>query len=258
MSELVIWGTGELGGRVGARWDGGPVRGYTATTARHDALRARGIRPVVGAPDDLAGADALLLALPGHGAQGDAVRHAVEHGLSAPRRVVLVSTTGVYGTPTGVVDEESAPGDDARSRSIAAVEAAFRAWAGAAGVVIRLGGLYGPGRGPGAALARRGSARPGPANRTLPLIHYDDAATAVLVALQIPAPEARYLAVTPPCPTRGQFYRAAYARLGLGEPAFDPPLPHAPAEFHVARLRRDLLPRPAHADWREALPPAHG
>ena len=256
MTALTVWGAGELGSRIGAGWHAGPVWGYTATPARHAALAAAGIGPRTGAPLALPAESVLVLALPGHARQGETVRQLAARGLVAPRRVVLVSTTGVYGMPRGVVDETTPPDTSARAQSIAAVEAEFRAWASERGVIMRLGGLYGPGRGPGAALARRGSAQPGPANRTLPLIHYDDAAAAVVAALRMVAPAPCYLAVTPPCPTRGDFYRAAYARLGLGEPPFDAPLPHPPARFDVSRLRRDLLPTPAYPDWHAALPSA--
>jgi nucleoside-diphosphate-sugar epimerase len=103
------------------------------------------------------------------------------------------------------------------------------------------------------ALRRRGVAPEGAPNRTLALIHYDDAATATLAALRHPAPQATYVGVVPPCPTRLEFYMRACEVANLPEPGFTSPLPHPPAEYDVTRLTRDLLPEPEHPDWRDAL-----
>ncbi len=153
----------------------------------------------------------------------------------------------------GMVNEDTPPGDDPRSASIAATERAFNAWTAGNGVVLRLGGLYSRGRGPMSGLARRGAPRLRPPDKALALIHYDDAAAAVNAGLQHPQPENVYLAVTPPCPTRQEFYELACRLLGLPAPGFAPPLGQPPATFDVTRLRRDLLPKPAYPDWHAAL-----
>ena len=236
------------------QWSRGPVVGYTKSTARHRQLQRWNIEPrtgsVVGA---LRPQDVLLLSLPGSDTKAEAVASLA--GQAPPRRAVLISTTGYYGTPQGVVDEETAPGRGPGARAVAHVEHAFRAWAGPAGVIVRPGGLYRPGRGPMAALARRGTVSAKPPNKTLALIHYQDAATAVATALQRAAVAPVYLAVTPPSPTRREFFEAAAARLGLDPPPFADPLPGPPARYDASRLRRDLLPRPAYPDWRAALTP---
>jgi nucleoside-diphosphate-sugar epimerase len=153
----------------------------------------------------------------------------------------------------GCVDEDTPRGETQHALNVEAAEQAFRNWAGRRGVVIRFGGLYQLGRGPMSALLRRGTAPEGTPNRTLALIHYVDAATATLAALRHPAPEATYVGVVPPCPTRHEFYTRACAVAGLPEPVFTTPLPHPPAEYDVTRLVRDLLPVPDHPDWRDAL-----
>ena len=117
MTALTVWGAGELGSRIGAGWHAGPVWGYTATPARHAALAAAGIGPRTGAPLALPAESVLVLALPGHARQGEAVRQLAARGLVAPRRVVLVSTTGLYGMPRGVVDETTPPDTSADSKS---------------------------------------------------------------------------------------------------------------------------------------------
>jgi nucleoside-diphosphate-sugar epimerase len=252
--RLVVWGAGELGGRVAVAWaqSGYPALGLTQGTSRHDDLRRAGVEPRIGsAADVLMPDDVLLLALPGNVNQKagiNALRHRPPTG-----RAVLISSTGYYGTPVGRVDEDTPRGETQRALNVAATEQAFRTWAGPRGVVVRFGGLYRPGRGPMSALLRRGIAPEGAPNRTLALIHYADAATATLAALRHLAPEATYVGVVPPCPTRHEFYTCACAMAGLPEPVFTPPLPHPPAEYDVTRLMRDLLPEPAHPDWRDAL-----
>jgi hypothetical protein len=61
------------------------------------------------------------------------------------------------------------------------------------------------------------------------------------------------LAVTLPCPTRQEFYRAACQVLELDEPVFAPPSGQPPAQYDISRLRRDLLSQPVYPDWRAAL-----
>jgi nucleoside-diphosphate-sugar epimerase len=252
--RLVIWGAGELGGRVGAAWTKGgePVLGLTRSTERHADLRRHGITPLVGgAPGLLAPDDALLLALPGSVRQQAAVEALAD--TPPPRRAVLISSTGYYGAPHGRVDEDTPCGGDAHAAVVKAAELAFHAWAGACGVVLRLSGLYRRGRGPLAALMRRGTAPSGPPDKALALVHYDDAATATLAALRYPSPEPTYVVVVPPCPTRHEFYLHACRIAELPEPPFDAPLGLPPADYNVTRLRRDLLPLPAHPDWHDAL-----
>lgn len=254
MRRLVVWGAGELGGQVAAAWVrlGGVAVGVTLTSQRHAALRAAGVEPQLGsAVEILRPGDALLLSLPGYANQEMALE--LLAATPPPARAVLVSSTAYYGPAYGRVDENTPGGDEARAGRVAAVERAFQSWSGSAGVIMRLGGLYRPGRGPLAALARRGQPPLKPPDKTLALIHYDDAAAATVAALQHPAPDRVYLAVTPPCPTRREFYWQACRRLGLPAPRFDEPTGRPPAQYDVTRLRRDLLAQPTHPDWREAL-----
>ncbi len=254
--RLVVWGAGELGGRVAVSWaqSGHPVVGLTQGLSRHDDLRRAGVEPRIGsALEVLTQDDVLLLALPGNSNQKAAID--ALHRTPPPSRAVLISSTGYYGTPVGCVNvnEDTAHGETQHAINVKAAEIAFRTWAGASGVVIRFGGLYRPGRGPMSALLRRGAGPEGAPNRTLALIHYADAAIATVAALRHPAPEAVYLGVVPPCPTRLEFYTRACEATGLPEPVYTAPLPHPPAQYDVTRLMRDLLPKPSHPDWRDAL-----
>ncbi|MCB0209954.1 MAG: hypothetical protein KDJ52_11515 [Anaerolineae bacterium] len=255
--HLVVWGAGELGGRVAKLWRThvGPVTAFTQSERRHTDLAAAGITPRIGAPVDLLQPnDSLLLSLPGHEAQEAAVKHCIDHNLTAPARVVMVSTIGYFGPQAhGSIDVETQPGSDRRSQSIAAAEHTFRAWAGEAGVIIRSGGLYSKARGPMSALRRRRTMKVRPPDKTLALIHYDDAATTIFEALRHPSPETVYLAVVTPCPTREEFYTRAFQLLNLPEPQFDAPIGLPPAQYQIDNLRRDLLPNPAYPNWQSAL-----
>jgi nucleoside-diphosphate-sugar epimerase len=233
----------------------GPVVGFTLSQRRHAALQKRGVEPQLGSPAEfLERHDALLLALPGHKTQLEAIETLIENQISPPARAVLISTAGYYGPSIGgIVNEDTPRGDGERPASIAATEQAFEAWAGVSGVVLRFGGLYSRNRGPMSALARRGAPLLRPPDKSLALIHYDDAARAAYAALQHSAPENLYLGVTPPCPTRQEFYELACRLLGLPQPNFAPPLGHPPAIYDVTRLQRDLLPEPAYPDWHAAL-----
>jgi hypothetical protein len=255
-AQLLVYGAGELGGRVGAVWVGsghGPCRGHTATSSRHGLLRRLGLEGRLGdvGRDDVGAANALLISLPGHGAQAQALER-LKH-FPVPARAVFISTVGVFGAPWGTVNEGTSVGADARARAVWAGEEAFRDWAGEAGVVVRLGGLYRPGRGPLSALRRRAKAPVGPPDRTLSLIHYDDAAQAVYVALHRPRPAPLYVAVVTPCPSRRAFYRSACAQLGLAPPQFSLAAERPRASYDTALLRADLLPDPTYPDWRAAL-----
>jgi nucleoside-diphosphate-sugar epimerase len=253
MRRLVVWGAGELGGRVVRLWcdAGGRAVAYTRTETRHAALRDAGAEPRTGSPvDALRTDDALLLALPGTAALAGAV--AALARAERPARSVLISSTGFHAGTRGAVDERSEPGPGPRPRSIAACERAFFAWSHDTGVVLRCGGLYRAGRGPLAVLRRSGAAPVGPPDTTLALVHYDDAANAALGALTHPKPAALYVCVTPPCPSRREFWEEACRTQGAPPPEFGPPTEQAPLVYDVSLLRRDLLPEPAHPDWRAA------
>lgn len=252
MGRLVIWGAGELGGRVAKLWKHSSVVGITKTLNRHSTLQAIGVEARVGsAADVLQPDDTLLLAIPGYAAQGEAIAQLAS--TPPPQRAVLISSTGYYGpNASGYITADTPPGSEERPQNIAATERAFRQWTGDAGIVIRFGGLYRPGRGPITPLARRGTAPAGPPNKVLALIHYDDAAIATARALERPNPEPTYIGFTLPSPTRQEYYTAACQALELSPPTFTAPLSNPP-EYDVTRFQAQLLPQPTHPDWLEAI-----
>jgi nucleoside-diphosphate-sugar epimerase len=200
---LLIIGCGDVGLRVVRTLDGRlRVFALTSSPARCDALRAAGVRPVVGNLDEpaslarLAGlADAVLyLAPPPASGRTDPRLAALLAALSRrslPSCVVYASTTGVYGDCRGeLVDETRWPNatTDRAMRRVDA-ESRLRAWGRATGVrtsVLRIPGIYASDREGGRPQdrVRRGTpvlaaADDGYTNH----IHADDLARACIAAL---------------------------------------------------------------------------
>jgi len=188
----------------------------------------------------------VLLSVSGSAGQEAATR-TLEGRLAG--RVVFVSTTGVYGENSGALGLSGPFGASDRARAAQGAESAAR---DLGAVIVRLGGLYKENRGPAAAFRRTLQAPPGPGGRTLPLVHEEDAVTALDAALRHKNPRPVYIAVTPPLPTRAEFYGALAANLGVATPLLGEG--GEPSSYDIEGLRADLLATPAHPDWREILP----
>src|ERR1700744_6100821 len=146
-SSLLIVGCGDVGLRV-VRALGGRLRVFalTSSPARCDALRAAGVRPLVGDLDDVATlgrlaalADPVLyLAPPRPSGHADPRLRALLLALSQrtpPARVVYASTTGVYGDCRGERVTETRPLNPTtdRARRRVDAEAQLRGWGRATG-----------------------------------------------------------------------------------------------------------------------------
>ena len=251
--RLVVVGAGDVGGAVAARWieGGGEAVGLTRTEFRHEDLRAAGVSPSTAEPASVIRPDdAVLLSISGSAGQRAAAE--VLRGVSCTR-AVLTSSTGVYGAREGRLGADSPAGHSDRAQGVLAAEQAFQAWK-PEGVVLRLGGLYRRGRGPREPLRKRGHAPSGPADRVLPLVHRDDAATAILAALGGDH-DGLVANVVVQTPTRGAWYALACEILDLPAPDFTPG--GAQRTFDVDALGA-LLPQPRWPDWREGLREALG
>ncbi len=135
-------------------------------------------------------------------------------------RALLVSSTAVYGVSDGSVVDERTPAEPATDtgRVLLEAERAFRC-AVPGGVVLRLAGIYGPGRTWLVEQVRGGTAvvpsRPVHTNR----IHRDDAAAAAVHLLtRVPSPEGCYLGVDDEPAELGAVLRHLAAALGLDDP----------------------------------------
>jgi nucleoside-diphosphate-sugar epimerase len=108
-----------------------------------------------------------------------------------PRRVIFTSSTAVYAQDAGELVDEDSPAEPVAWNGSVMLETERALAAGPfPGIALRLGGIYGPGRGRLVRAVRSGDARlrghPHYTNR----IHRDDAAGALrhLLALEDPAP----------------------------------------------------------------------
>ncbi|MGC4007299.1 MAG: NAD-dependent epimerase/dehydratase family protein [Pirellulales bacterium] len=100
-------------------------------------------------------------------------------------KILYVSSTGVYGQIDGEEIDESSPTEPRREggRVCLAAERALQAHPlGRNGVILRLAGIYGPGRVPNRADLVAGKPLPFDPAGHLNLIHVDDAAEAILAA----------------------------------------------------------------------------
>ncbi|MEX0702837.1 MAG: NAD-dependent epimerase/dehydratase family protein [Planctomycetales bacterium] len=238
MQKLVI-GCGYLGGRVARLWRaaGDGVAALTRSAENARSFAAEGIEPIVGdiaRPETLASlpdADAVLYAVPPDRAADAAPRDLPLKGLAnvldrlagRAARLVFVSSVSVYGQHAGEWVAEDSPTEPVRENGrlcLAAerlVRERFADRDGGGAIVLRLAGIYGPGR-----LLRRveeiRSAAPiaGDAEGWLNLVHVDDAAAAV-VAAEARAPAGSTWLVCDDRPVRRREYYAQLAAL-LGAP----------------------------------------
>ena len=135
-------------------------------------------------------ADVLLVSIP-PGSAGDPAIAAFSGLLAAggDRKIVYLSTIGVYGDHAGGwVDESTPPKADLnRTRMRVAAEQAWTDTTGGDAAILRLGGIYGPGHNALVTL-RAGTARriikPG---QVFNRIHVDDIASAIMAAIHHPS-----------------------------------------------------------------------
>lgn len=248
MSVRLIAGCGYLGFRVAQRWLelGDEVYALTRSEVRAAELRRAGLRPIVGDvthPESLTQipeCDSVLHAIGYDRSAAPSKRQVYVDGLQALlkqmkercRVFVHISSTSVYGQQDGELVDETSPAESTEeSGSICRdAEQLVRESGLPASAILRLSGLYGPGR----LLSRIESLRtgdplPGPEHAWLNLIHVDDAAEAVLRATafinaqskEYTSSDCRLWLVSDDCPIlRGDYYRRLSQLVGAPEPVF--------------------------------------
>jgi nucleoside-diphosphate-sugar epimerase len=162
-------------------------------------------------------------------------------------RVIYISSTGVYAQGDDAWVDEQSPCAPCREggRCCLAAEQRLQAhrW-GDRAVILRLAGIYGPGRVPYLDRLRQGEPLPVVTDGYLNLIHVDDAMRVVLAAEHGPVPELFVVSDGNPV-LRGDYYRAVGNRLGI-EPQFTLPVADSPQAARAAaskRIRNDHLRR---------------
>ncbi len=241
----LIFGCGYLGFRVASFWRdlGDAVTVVTRSTERARGLRAEGFRTVLGDvmnPASLASLpsfDTALYAVGFDRLSGfskrsvyvDGLKNALSACYSKCERLVFISSTSVYGQSSGeVVDESSATDPTEEGGAICAEAEALVQEVNASHceqnnktIVLRLSGIYGPGR----VLARieqlmSRTRLTGNPNAWLNLIHVEDAAAAAIIASEHGQLGGTYLVSDDRPIHRYEYYRTLAELVGAPEPLF--------------------------------------
>jgi nucleoside-diphosphate-sugar epimerase len=236
--SVLIAGCGDLGTELGLRLSAAGHR-VVGLRRRADLLPA----PLVGLRGDLRGDPPPLpddVGFVVHAATADRrteeayratyldgltnVLDALDRAGASPARVLLVSSTAVYGVDDGSEVDETTPArpSTATGEVLLLAEQTLRERVPGA-VVLRLGGIYGPGRTRLIDQVRdRTAVVPDPPVHTN-RIHRDDAAAACQHLLtEVPDPAPVYLGVDHEPAERGEVLRFLAHQLGLPDPPTGP------------------------------------
>ena len=278
MAKL-IFGCGYLGRCVARRWlaEGERVVAVTRTTEHATALAGEGLEPLVAdvtQPDSLTSlpvADTVLYAIGYEPGGGTSRRHVAIDGLravldalpSATGRILYISSTAVYGNVDGEWVDEQTPcrPDHENGQLVLEAENVLRAHPlGARAVVLRLAGLYGPGRLPkihDLVAGRPLSVLP---EAVVNLIHVEDAASVILATERKAQPPSTYVVADGQPVLRRDFYRYLGQLLHAPTPLFVEPDPNSPSSRGAgskrvsnARMHAELDVRLAYPSYREGL-----
>ena len=248
-SSRLIVGCGYLGNRVAEHWrqQGRSVAAVTRSADRAAQFRQAGLIPVVldlstdFSRVSIPAADVVLWSVGFDRAAGvprekvwlDGLRTLIRSLPTAPQRFIYVSSTSVYGTGDGgTVDEQTAPNPVTDGgRCCVQAEQLMRetlqqAFPETQAVVLRMAGIYGPGR-----LLRRISdlrsrtPLPGNGDSLLNLIHVDDAVRMVDFAATADLLSDLFNVVNTGTLTRNQYYSSLADLVEAPPPVFTETVP---------------------------------
>ena len=256
MAKL-IFGCGYLGKRVASRWldAGEEVFVVTRSEEKAQKLGAAGYRPIVAnlmrtaTLGKLPVAETVLYAV-GYDRDSHVSRRALYvDGLNGvldalpaeTGKFIYISSTGVYGQTDGEWVDEQSPCEPVREggRNCLAAEGVLAAsrWAPMA-IVLRMAGLYGPGRVPNRGAIRAGETVSTTAAGFLNLIQVDDAAEIVLAADARAVPPRTYVVSDGAPVERRTYYEELARRLGVLRPRLSAPPARTAASERAASSKR--------------------
>jgi nucleoside-diphosphate-sugar epimerase len=267
----LIFGCGYLGERVAARWRaaGDKVVVVTRSSQRAETFRQKGFLAIIAditRPETLTAlpvADTVLFAVGYDRAAdrslfevyADGVRNVLNALPADSDRFIYISTTGVYGPAGGNWVDDNTPPDPQRDggrASLAAEQALAKHPLGVNAVVLRLAGIYGPGRVPFLSELSAGAPIEVPSTGYLNLIHVEDAATVILAAAEHAfsasaawRSQPQIFCVSDGHPVvRRDFYNEVARILGMPPPGFIEPNPDSPRAERARgdrRVRNDKM-----------------
>jgi nucleoside-diphosphate-sugar epimerase len=279
MAKL-IFGCGYLGRRVARQWlqAGHEVYAATRSLARAKEFAEQGLRPIVadlGKPDSLAElpcCETVLFAVGFDRASGQSIEEVYVGGLaralaalsSGCGRIIYISSTGVYSQDNGGWVNEDSPAEPRRAggRACLAAEKLLAGHPlGGRAVVLRLAGLYGPGRIPRRDDVAAGRPLAAPSEGYLNLIHVDDAAATVLAAEQCQTLPRLFVVSDGRPVVRGEYFAELARLLSAPAPRFAPAAADSPAaeragsdkRIDPARAMAELGVRLRYPSYREGL-----
>ncbi len=279
--HVLVAGCGWLGSAVAqalvARGD--RVTGIRRVPARAEALRALGVEPLAldltspGAAERLPPVDAVVACQSAGSDTAEAYRAAYVEAtgalLEAARRscaraFVYTGSTGVFGQRDGSGVDEATPPAPVSPTAQVLVEAerlvvGAMASHGVPAQLLRLSGLYGPGRSGTIDRVRRGVLALGPGDDAfMNFCHLDDALAFVLAALDRGRPGATWHGSDAAPPRRREVVDWMAARLGIDPPRLPPgaAAPPGPSRRILSeRTRRELGVALRYPSFREGFEP---
>ncbi len=242
--KLVV-GCGYLGQRAARLWRDANEVVFVVTRSgiRAEALLRNGYYPLVAdvtEPATLARlstmiqhVDTVLYAVGFDRAAGPAMHDVYVEGLkhvlaalpASTRRIIYISSTGVYAQNDGSWIDEQSPCEPTREGGRVCLEAEqvlSQHPHGQRAIVLRLAGIYGPGRIPRSADLLAGNPVTASPDGYLNLIHVDDAARIILAIEQQAVPPTTYLVSDGQPVLRREYYQALAQLLNAPEPIFAP------------------------------------
>lgn len=256
MTKL-IFGCGYLGRRVAQRWlnDGAEVCAITRSQDRATLLAADGLRTIVAdinnpqAFAELPAAETVLVAVGYDRTEGRSIHDVYVGGLrtilnALPEdtgRLIYISSTGVYGQGNDEWVDEQSPCEPTREGGRAALDAEelLRSHAlGERAIILRMAGLYGPGRIPRQDDIAAGRPIAVPTGGYLNLIHVDDATDIVLLAERRAEAPTTYVVSDGQPVLRSEYFSDLARLLDAPSPKFSMAPDNSPAAQRAASSKR--------------------